>query len=225
MSSHSTATVSALGLTTAARALLSLLALLWLSACQPTRHVPLSDGSRQAQHLQHESRWQAEGKLALDFAGDRQSASFDWRQDKRNYTIHLFGPLGQGSTWLKKTGRKVSLESPKIARQTALSAESLMQENLGWQVPVSNIQYWIRGLNAPKPVADHIQRDANEFITELHQEGWQVTYQRYETFNGWYLPTKITAERNDIRLRLIIKQWALGEAPFVKPSHSKPSQL
>lgn len=196
------------------RALLCIAVLLGLSACQPARHLPPASSAQQTPHLLHISQWQAEGKLALSYSGERDTASFDWRQRKQNYAIHLFGPLGQGSTWLKKQAGAVTLEAPKTGRQTAQSAEELMLANLGWQVPVSNMQYWIRGLAAPAPSPTAVQYDTTSHMVKLQQEGWQVEYQQYETFNGWHLPTKLTAKRDDISLRLVIKQWSLPKAKF-----------
>lgn len=198
----------------ALRTLICAIALTWLSACQPTRQPPLADGTQQAPLLLKVDRWRAEGKLSLSYAGERDTASFDWRQNKQDYTLHLFGPLGQGSTRLKRKGETVTLESAKTGRQTAQSAEHLMLANLGWQVPVSNMQYWIRGLVAPSPPPTATQTNDSAHLAKLRQEGWQVDYQRYETFNGWHLPTKLIAERDDIRIRLIIKQWSLPKAPF-----------
>lgn len=183
-----------------------------LGGCQSTPRQTI--GSAQQERLLYGMpQWEAEGKIAIQMAGDRQSASFKWTQDKANYSVHLFGPFGQGTTWLRRTSRGVTLESAKTGTHRAASAEALMEEVLGWQVPVSNLQFWLRGLPAKKPKPTHLERDSAGLMAQLHQQGWQVTYSRHEHFKGWQLPTRILAERDDLRLAIVIKRWQLPDPP------------
>lgn len=186
--------------------------LLALTGCQSTPQRS-SGGAQQEKLLYRAAHWQAEGKIAIQMANDRQSASFKWTQDKADYAIHLFGPFGQGTTWLRRTHRGVVLENAKTGTHKAASAEALMQDVLGWQVPVSNLQFWLRGLPAKKPRPTELERDPAGFLTHLLQEGWQVSYRQHEHFNGWWLPTRILAERDDLRLTVVIKRWQLSAAP------------
>jgi outer membrane lipoprotein LolB len=182
-----------------------------LTGCQSTPQK--AGGAQQDKLLYRVPHWEAEGKIAIQTVNDRQSASFKWTQDNTLYAIHLFGPFGQGTTWLRRTSRGVTLENAKTGVHQADSAEALMQEVLGWQVPVTNLQFWLRGLPAKKPRPAKQERDSAGFVSRLHQEGWQVSYSRYEHFNGWWLPTRIQAERNDLRLTVVIKHWQLPDAP------------
>jgi outer membrane lipoprotein LolB len=184
-----------------------------LSGCQSTPTPKTSGGLLQESHLYRAENWQAEGKISIQMASDRQSASFKWNQAKESYEIHLFGPFGQGATWLRRTGREVTLENVKTGQHKAASAEALMQEVLGWQVPVTNLQFWLRGMPAKKLRPQNLERDPAGFLTHLHQEGWQVDYSRHQDFNGWWLPTRILAARNDLRLTIVIKSWQLPDAP------------
>jgi outer membrane lipoprotein LolB len=183
-----------------------------LTGCQSTPHKS-SGGAQQEKLLERVAHWEAEGKIAIQMANDRQSASFKWTQDKADYAIHLFGPFGQGTTWLRRTARGVTLENAKTGSHKAASAEALMLDVLGWQVPVSNLQFWLRGLPANKPRPKNLERDPAGFLAVLHQEGWQVAYSRHEHFSGWWLPTRILAERDDLRLTIVIKRWQLPDAP------------
>ena len=187
-------------------------AMIALSGCQTTPQKA-TGGAQQEKHLYRLGQWEAEGKIAIQMADDRESASFKWMQDKANYTVHLFGPFGQGTTWLRRTSRGVILESAKTGTHKASSAETLMEDVLGWQVPVSNLQFWLRGLPANKPKPDNLERDPTGFVNLLQQEGWQVAYSRHEHFNGWWLPTRIRAEREDLKLTVVIKRWRLADAP------------
>lgn len=193
--------------------ILSLLAVtLLVSACQSTLVLP-ENVSRQQEAIRRIPSWQAEGKIAINMNGERQSASFDWQQQRGNYVIHLYGPFGQGATWLRRTDKGVSLENAEIGVRRAATAEQLMQETLGWQVPVSDLQYWIRGLAAPKPAPSQVEVDERDLMASLEQQGWQVTYSRYDLHEGWVLPEKLTARRDGIEVTVVVKRWQLATAP------------
>lgn len=187
-------------------------AALFLSACQSTQVLP-SNIAQQHSALARIPSWQAEGKIAINVDGERQSASFDWQQQRNNYVIHLFGPFGQGATWLRRTSKAVTLENAEIGKHRAASAEQLMEETLGWQVPVSNLQYWIRGLTAPKPSPTDVVADDLGLISTLEQQGWQVEYSRYENHEGWALPAKLRATRDAIEVTIVVKRWQIATAP------------
>ena len=189
--------------------------ILWLGlatlAIHGCSHTPTQlDIDRQQQNeLRRIDNWQAEGKLGVRMEGDAQSAYFDWHNQADAFTLRLSGPFGQGTTWLRRKGTSVTLESADQPLRRAATAEQLMQAQLGWQVPVSNLRYWIKGLAAPRQEVTHLLRNANGTLAELHQQDWRITYSRYAMHNGWALPGKLVAERGAIKLTMIIKSWQL----------------
>lgn len=192
-------------------AALALCLLAFLSGCESTqRKTPAFPA--QMQDLYNARQWEAEGKIAIAMGGERESASFKWSQDGDDYVVHLFGPFGQGATWLRRTGRNVTLENAKTGVRRARSAEALMQEVVGWQVPVSNLQFWLRGLPAHKPAPTSWSQDGSGHPTRLEQQGWQVDYGEHQNFDNWWLPTRMTARRDDLEIRVVIKQWRMPAA-------------
>lgn len=193
-----------------------IVATLFLSACQTAPVMP-TNVAQQRQLIQRVPSWRAEGKISVTMNNERHSASFDWQQRHKNYVIHLFGPFGQGSTWLRRTSKAVTLENSETGIRRATNAEQLMEETLGWHVPVSELQYWIRGLAAPTPAPTAEKVGEQGLIQELEQQGWKVNYIRYEPHEGWLLPTKLRAERDSIEVTIVIKQWQLALAPTFVP--------
>lgn len=190
--------------------------LMLLAGCQSTpQKIP--GASSQMQYLYGVRQWEAEGKIAITVGDERESASFKWSQQRDNYVIHLFGPFGQGGTWLRRTSRGVTLENAKTGIRRAHSPEELMQEVMGWQVPVSNLQFWLRGLPALKPAPSQITHDDTGHLSGLQQQGWKVEYADYQHFSGWWLPTRVTAARDDLKIRVVIKQWLLPAAAGSAP--------
>src|SRR5262245_54680127 len=93
--------------------------------------------------------WQIDGKVGIRAPKDSGSGTLFWLQRQGYYDIRLSGPLGRGAARL--TGREgaVTLEVAGQGRYQAASPEALLEEQLGWRLPVSHLLWWVRGLPAP----------------------------------------------------------------------------
>ncbi len=196
--------------------LIGLLSLsLAVSACQhsPTtpesKPAPPSDTRPQGPNLLLKRQWQAEGKFAVSARQYQESGSFDWQNRGDDYRIRFFGPMGFGSAWLSKSGKRVTFESEKDGLKEAASAEQLMTKALGWAIPISELQHWIKGIAAPgAPVQQQLLDDQGQ-LRQLQQQGWQIDYSGYQNQNGWPLPGKLVATRDQVKVTLVIKHWQL----------------
>ncbi|WP_052417459.1 lipoprotein insertase outer membrane protein LolB [Cellvibrio mixtus] len=166
---------------------------------------------RQVQAIGH---WQVNGKLGIRTADDSGSASLKWNQEAANYQINLSGPLGQKRMLITGTADKVRLEQTGEPAQEAKSPEALIKQQLGWTLPVTQLAYWVRGVPAPKGRINRLEQNSIGLIAQLQQGDWLVTYDNYsdQQLEGKTLPLpgKITAEYQDVRLILVIRQWQLG---------------
>ncbi len=189
------------------RALFGLLLALLLAGCVS---VPKPDQTARIsrKQLYNVDTWTAEGKLGLRVNGQGNSASFSWQNEGQDYLLRLHGPFGQGKVSLQKEKGWVTLES-EDHNGRARSPEQLMEEALGWTLPISELVYWIKGL--PSRESPVNSKSENEFgnLATLEQQGWHIRYSDYELANGAMLPHKIIASREDVRLVLAIKHWQL----------------
>jgi outer membrane lipoprotein LolB len=154
-------------------------------------------------------QWQAEGKIAVSAKNYQESGSFDWKNTGDNYSIRFFGPMGLGSAWLIKTGKTVTFESEKDGKRSADSAEQLMAKALGWQIPITELQHWIKGVAAPQAPVQQQLTDPQGDLIQLQQLGWQIEYSQYQQINGWRLPGKLIARRDPVKVVMVIKHWQL----------------
>ncbi len=186
-----------------------------LTACTtlPTKQKALNQHLdwqiRQAQ-LTHIKQWQLQGAVAVKTPQQSQAATFIWRQQwqRNRYQIHLFGPLGIGHVILISNPNDIVI-SEKGKRYQNRDAETLMQKILGWNVPVSNLYFWIRGLPAPY-VKSKITFDAYHHIVHLQQQGWHIIYQCYTAATGSIdLPSIIILQREDLNIKFVISRWKL----------------
>lgn len=193
---------------------LVMLALLFsLSGCSHFTAQEQLSGSGQPDSWQNHKEqlapidaWQISGKLGIRSEQNSGSAIMFWLQRQDYFDIRLSGPLGQGSTRL--TGRQgaVSLEIANRGAYQATSAEQLMQQQLGWSLPVENLLWWVKGLPSPHSKSQ-VQLDNNSLLAELLQDQWRVQYLSYRTENGLQLPERIKLSGAGLDITLVIKEW------------------
>lgn len=176
-----------------------------------TSTAELKQAQKHLQKLAAFNRWEAKGKIKITVDGEPQSASFEWQQYKNNYTINFFGPFGYGNSWLRRTSKGVTLETPELPTQHAKTPEQLLLQTVGWQAPISNLQYWIKGQPAPKVMRDkqpltHLTQHGA--LNALSQQGWDIQFSRHQLYQGLWLPGKITAKRQGVAILVIVKQWS-----------------
>jgi outer membrane lipoprotein LolB len=195
--------------------LISLLGMspLWLTGCSTLSSSPPSANNQNVkwqerqQELNHLTSWTINGAAAIRTPKDSISASLQWQQTGQKYTISLFGPLGTSGVTLTGAPGKVVLETADGKKITAASPEELISSQSGWNLPVSDLFYWIRGLPAPTTIPQQTKFDNYHHLTEITQAGWQIHYLRYTSVNNIDLPNKIFIEQPTLNIKIIINQW------------------
>lgn len=150
--------------------------------------------------------WQISGKIGIRAPQDSGSGTLFWLQRQEYFDIRLSGPLGRGATRLTGRPEAVTLEVAGQGRFEAKSPEALVESQLGWQLPVSNLLWWIRGLPAPESRSS-ITLDSAGRLATLEQDGWSVQYLGYAENNGLALPSRIKLEGRNLQITLVIKDW------------------
>lgn len=190
------------------------LAFTFFSACttlpapEAANNVNLSWQTRENELMQIPG-WHINGAVAIQETNKATSASLTWDQrDKNNYTLLLQGPMGAGAAKVIGTPSEVTLTTGHQQTYVAKTPETLLAKQTGWNLPVSYLYYWVRGIPAPYLPAETTY-DKYHHLTSLTQAGWQVNYLQYTAVGKLDLPTKITLEKKPFRLKLVISQWQL----------------
>ncbi|MWV17802.1 lipoprotein localization protein LolB [Pseudomonas sp. L-22-4S-12] len=150
--------------------------------------------------------WQINGKVGIRAPKDSGSGTLFWLQRQDYYDIRLSGPLGRGAARLTGRPGAILLEVANQGRYEAESPEALLEEQLGWRLPVSHLLWWVRGLPAPDS-RSRVTLDANSQLARLEQDGWQVEYLSYAEQNGYSLPQRIKLHGENLDVTLVIKDW------------------
>ncbi|WP_342654457.1 lipoprotein insertase outer membrane protein LolB [Pseudomonas sp. F3-2] len=150
--------------------------------------------------------WQINGKVGIRAPKDSGSGTLFWLQRQDYYDIRLSGPLGRGAARLTGRPGAVSLEVANQGRYDAPDPETLLKDQLGWQLPVSHLVWWVRGLPAPDSKS-RLTLDGGSRLSGLEQDGWQIEYLSYTEQNGYTLPERMKLHGQDLDVTLVIKDW------------------
>ncbi|MCA6063595.1 lipoprotein insertase outer membrane protein LolB [Thalassolituus marinus] len=187
---------------------LLLAALLLLGGCAS---LTPSGGQHSLQNqLSDLDNWQVRGKLSVVTPDDSMTGYLTWEQEKRHYDLFISGPFGAGASRLSGNHKQAELTLPGWDKaRTARSPEALMLQYMGWNFPVSDIRYWVKGQPSPagKPAAEF---DEHGLLSRLQQHGWDIRYSRYQQHNGYWLPGLIKISGYDFRFVFSIKEWTLN---------------
>jgi outer membrane lipoprotein LolB len=104
---------------------------------------------------------------------------------------------------------QASLTLPSQEPVHAPSAEYLMAHYLGWQFPVLDIRYWVKGQASPHSQATEV-RDEMGLLESLQQHDWQIEFSHYQLQSGTWLPSRIKMIGHQFKFIFAIKEWTIN---------------
>jgi len=188
-------------------------ATLVLAACAPVPvRTPgtaqqLAAQAAREQMLGAQQDWGLEGRFAASDGHRGGSGGIAWRQSGQHYRFTLRAPV---------TGKTVQLNGgPDGAMLTGVGkqplagadARQVLSAEFGWDVPVADLAWWVRGLRAPDRPAI-LTFGANGLPATLDQGGWHVDYRDWYSERNPPLPRKVFASRDPYTVRVFIEQWS-----------------
>ena len=145
------------------------------------------------------------GRISIKHQGKRDSAGLRWTHQAQSDEMLLLNPLGQTAARIfsntQGDAKIATLDNGDKHYQDA-DAESLMEQVLGWHLPLNGLHHWVLGVANPETSAQ-IERDDTGRITVLHQSGWEVRYLKYA--DG--LPARLQLSHQDLQVILLIDEW------------------
>ncbi|APX93702.1 lipoprotein localization factor LolB [Halomonas sp. 1513] len=192
-----------------------ILTLLILAGCatrapDPDALAERGEWGEQRSAVEALERWRLAGRVGIRAPGDSTTANLDWLQRPHYYRLLLSGPFGAGTSILEGRDGQVSLTTNQ-GRFEAESPEALMEEQLGWALPVSALDHWVRGL--PDPDSRHdLDHDDQGFPELLRQDGWEIEYRDWIDTETLWLPRRLIMTFDEIRVTLVVNEWRLEES-------------
>lgn len=195
---------------------LLLLAVILAGCVHRPSQLPMGNWNERQARLANFDDWQVTGKLGVRLPKDSGSANLRWQQIRQDYTLDLSGPLGSGRTIIQGRPGQVSMQQAGEPDVTAETPEALLLQRTGWQIPVTQLAYWVRALPNPKQPITHWEKNDAKQLILLEQDGWQIHYSQYElirsaTGEEILLPKRVVANYDSARLTFVIREWQLKQ--------------
>jgi outer membrane lipoprotein LolB len=150
--------------------------------------------------------WTATGRLALAANGEGGSGSFTWQQQAGATTVSLRGPLGAGAMRVTVDGDRLSVTDGDGRSLDTLQTRSLLRERLGADLPWNSLRFWMLGIPAPDGPARVADADRAP-LRVIEQADWRIGYDAFRPTLGASLPTRFTATRDGVRLKVTVDEW------------------
>ena len=176
-------------------------------------------GIRPGAGVEDARRWQLTGKMGIKTNKFAESASINWRQCGEVFDVRLSSPLGQTVARIEGRGEQLTVWMDGREPVVTADPETLLQEQLGWSVPIRALRYWVRGEAAPALASQGPaqitgptgQPDA------LAQFGWQVRYPAWHQGGAVVLPATVILSDQHLQATLLIREWLLGDSVECAP--------
>ena len=169
-----------------------------------------SDWTRQRDQLQELESWELRGRVNVRYDNESHTPRINWLQQNVEYHIRLWGTFNAGNTLIVGRPGYVSLENDGETVD-ASSPEELILRQMGYELPISQLNYWIKGLPSPDSGFQLSFNELNQ-LTTIEQADWTINLSDMRQYGQVSLPRRVelTRTRNDIRLRFIGLNWTTG---------------
>ena len=126
-----------------------------------------------------------QGRFAVQYNdqhGQQRNAygNFSWQETGDTVTLELRNPLGQTLAIVTSSPAAATLELPNRQPLTADNVSTLMQNALGFALPVEGLRYWLQPSPAPTSRAK-TENDPEQpsRLKQITQDGWTIDYLAY----------------------------------------------
>ena len=152
--------------------------------------------------------WAMDGALSITLKNQQpEIANYTWTQDPAHYHITLSSALSLYRIVIDKNANLITLTKNGDRITQAATPEALMQNALGWSLPVDLLQYWIKGMPAPA-IPYTAKFDSFGHLALLKQAGFTVKYDTYQvTINKIALPQLISMQSPLLFAKIVIKHF------------------
>lgn len=138
------------------------------------------------------------GSRAGSYAG-----RLEWSHSRGRDDLFFANPLGQGLASLVVDGSGARLKDSSGRERWADKPETLIQEALGYGLPVADLAAWLQG---KETAAGRLSRDSWGRPVQLLESGWRIRYEYDDETR--YRPSRITFLREqEVELRLRVEEW------------------
>jgi outer membrane lipoprotein LolB len=164
------------------------------------------------------ANWDFNGRIAARNGNDGGQATIHWTREGDSHTLDLFGPFGGGAVHMEYGPWGAVLRDGKDNRFVRENEQVLLDEIVGWRVPVKDMNYWLFGI-ASRDMPVVYQLDTAGNLARLRQSGWEIEFTDYREHGDRVMPGSISAvylqeasgegrEPGSVTVRLVNRDWS-----------------
>ena len=157
--------------------------------------------------LQAREHFELKGRVAVAAGTQGFNARLRWQQDGARAQLALEGPLGAGAVHIDAQGDDLDIVTASGARLASDAARAELGARLGFDPPLASLRYWILGVPDPAQPGEETLDPERQHLTRLEQDGWRIDYGGYVVVGSEWLPARLTLERADVRVKLLVDDW------------------
>ncbi len=187
-----------------------LLAPVILAGCTTTSSILLPDlglWETRKSVLEQTDVWDFSGRIGVRVGDEGFNGKIWWRQDGIVYRARLSGPIGVGTVFVNGDGREVTLTDRDGVVTELDDVEVDLKARYGWTIPLISLRFWALGIPDPS-LPSNVEFNDDGQMSNLRQGQWAVTIGQYADGGGQAMPRRLTVVSGDIRVRLVIDEWA-----------------
>jgi len=147
------------------------------------------------------------GRVLVRYDGNAFSSNLRWQHGAGHDELWLMTPTGQALAHMREDGGGATLTAADQTQYRGSSVESLTRQGLGWELPLTRLQHWMRGHAAPHIAAEITARDDTGRATRITQDGWRIIYEYSDAPEYERLPRRIEMASDAQSIRLVIDSW------------------
>ncbi|MBK8015503.1 MAG: outer membrane lipoprotein LolB [Betaproteobacteria bacterium] len=156
-------------------------------------------------------RFELEGKIAVRYGDDGYSGTFRWQHAGERDRVELFTPIGTLHARLLREPAGAILETADGKRAEEPDAQTLSLRILGWELPLTELPFWLFTRPAPGAGAADVESGPEGRPVRLSQGQWRVTYRSYFASKAPLLPERLDLEKPGLKVKLIASHWGEPE--------------
>jgi outer membrane lipoprotein LolB len=187
-------------------------ALLALAGCA-TQPPALPSTAKATTSLTAQTSRAYHGRFAVQYVdqnGQQRNAygNFDWHETDSTVTLQLLNPLGQTLAVVTSSPASATLELPNRQPLTADNVSTLMQQALGFALPVEGLRYWLQPSVAPSSRAQ-TKADPQDpaRLSQIEQDGWTINYLAYADAPATGVKrVNLTRDEPPLEIKLVLDQ-------------------
>ena len=144
------------------------------------------------------------GKVRIDAPSGDQVLRFRWQQADGYFDVWFWGALGVGRTHLQGTQEVLTITAPQQPVITG-PAGQLMQDRLGWVLPLDALGAWLAGSPALSLPMSSSTTGPDGRLQRMVQADWTITFADHRQVDGQWRPERIVIQGRGITLDVSIR--------------------